>query len=418
MKFFMNYKTSIILLSGMFIGALVGLIFGEKATILQPIADIFLNLLYVTIVPLIFSSLVSAIANMKNTKTLGKILAVMIPLFLLTGVIAAVYMLIITLLFDPAKGADIVMTQTLDTGKTNLNILGMLTVNDFPLLWSRQNLMALIIFSIMFGISIANLGGRAKTIITFFDELTAVIVKLINYILYIAPLGLGAFFAVLIGEQGSNIVGPLSRSLIIFFLASALYYVIYNFVVAFLAGGKKGVKLLWKNIIDSTLIALGTCSSAAAIPTNTLAGEKIGLSSEINSLVMPMGANLHKDGAVLTQILKIVFMCSVFGVNILEPQNLIIAIVVAVISSTVMGAIPGGGYIGEIFIVSAFGFPPVAIPIMILIGTITDAPATAVNASGDIGIGMLLNRIFLGKNWINDREKVIKKEKLPSEKTK
>lgn len=158
----------------------------------------------------------------------------------------------------------------------------------------------------------------------------------------------------------------------------------------------------WKNIIPSTLTSLGTCSSAAAIPSNFIAAKKIGVPDDIANITIPMGANLHKDGAVLIQILKIVFMCSIFNINILEPGNLITAIMVSVVASCVMGAIPGGGYVGEIFIVSAFGFPEVAIPIMVLIGTITDAPATAINATGDVGAAMVVSRVVEGKDWIND----------------
>lgn len=403
MKVIKNYKSSFILIGGMLVGSIIGWFMGPEARIFQPIADLFLNLLYVCIVPMIFTSLVSAIANMKSTKTLGKILGIMIPLFLATGVIAAIYMLAVTLIFDPAKGAVIDMSQTIDAGSANLDILGMLTVNDFPLLWSRQNLMALIIFAMIFGIAISSLGDRVSGIIEFFDQLTQVIVKIVGYVMYIAPIGLGAFFAVLIGDQGAQIVGPLSRALIIYFIAALVYYIVSNTVMAFIGAGKDGVKIYWKNIIDSSLIALGTCSSAAAIPTNTIAGEKIGLSEEVNSLSIPMGANLHKDGAVLIQILKIVFLSSIFGRDMLDPKNIIIAIVVSVIASTVMGAIPAGGYTGEIFIISAFGFPEVSIPIMVLIGTITDAPATAINATGDVSVAMILNRIVEGKDWMKKK---------------
>jgi Na+/H+-dicarboxylate symporter len=93
-------------------------------------------------------------------------------------------------------------------------------------------------------------------------------------------------------------------------------------------------------------------------------------------LTIPLGANLHKDGACLITILKISFLCSILGINFFEPRNLIMAIICSTLASMVMGAIPAGGYVGELFIISLFGFPPVTIPVMVLIGTITDAPAT------------------------------------------
>ena len=96
-------------------------------------------------------------------------------------------------------------------------------------------------------------------------------------------------------------------------------------------------------------------------------------------------------------------MCSVFNIPFLTVQNIITAVVVSVVASTVMGAIPAGGYVGEIFIVSAFGFPQVSIPIMVLIGTITDAPATAINVTGDVGIAMIISRFVEGKNWLQNK---------------
>lgn len=399
MKVLKNYRFSLILLGCMLLGSIVGAIMGEKAQIFSPVANLFLNLLFCCVVPLIFVSLVSAIANMESTKKLGKILGIMFSLFIVTGIIAAIYMLIVCIIFDPAKGTNIVMNETVDAS-SKMDFLAMFTVEDFPLLWSRQNLMALIVFSIIFGLATVSAGEKAKPVVKLFDGATEVVIKIVSYVMYLAPIGLGAFFATLIGEYGSEIAGPLSRAIIIFLLASVGYYFISNFLFAYIGGGKKGVSLFWKNIVPPTLTSLGTCSSAAAIPSNLIAAKNIGIPDDIANITIPMGTNLHKDGAVLIQILKIVFMCSIFNINILEPKNLITAIVVSVVASCVMGAIPGGGYVGEIFIVSAFGFPEVAIPIMVLIGTITDAPATAINSTGDVGTAMVVSRVVEGKDWM------------------
>lgn len=402
MNILKNYKFSFILILGMLVGSIIGVIFGEKATVLQPIADIFLNLLYCCVVPMIFVSLVYSISNMENTNKLGKVLGIMIVIFLLAETIAAIYMLIITIIFNPAEGANIAMNETINNMTSNSNILAMFTVNDFPLLWSRQNLMALIVFAMLIGIATVKVGEVGKPVVKFFGSLTSIISKVVSYVMYIAPIGLGAFFATLVGQNGAALSGPLSRALIIYFIAAVVFYFLSNTVFAYLAYGIKGVKLFWKYIIPPSLVSLGTCSSAATIPTNFIAGKNIGIPDDINDLTIPMGCNLHKSGATLITILKITFMCSMFNINILEPQNIITAILVSVLASSVMGAIPAGGYVGEIFIISAFNFPPESIPIMVLIGTITDAPATAINATNDVGAGMLLARIFKGKNWIKD----------------
>ena len=398
-----NYKSSIYLLLSMVLGSIVGAIWGEKIMFLQPIADTFLNLLFCLVVPIVFLSLVNAIAGMKDLKKLSKILGSMMGIFILTGIIAAIYMIIVVAVFDPSAGAQITMNEVPNDLAANNNFLSMFTVGDFPLLFSRNNLIALIVFAISAGVAIVSIGEKAKPALTLFNALLEITMKLVTYAMKLAPIGLGAFFATLIGQYGTEIAGPLSRSIIIYLVASLIYYFLSNTIFAFIGGGSEGIISYWKNIISPTLTALGTCSSAASIPTNMIAAENIGISEEINSISIPMGANLHKDGAVLIQILKIGFMCSIYGINFLEPSNLITTILVSVIASTVMGAIPAGGYVGEIFIISAFNFPPESIPIMVLIGTITDAPATAINVTGDVGVAMILNRIIEGKDWMKKK---------------
>jgi len=398
-----NYKSSLYLLLAMIVGSVIGAIWGEKIMFLQPVADTFLNLLFCLVVPIVFLSLVSAIAGMKNLKKLSQILTSMMGIFILTGVVAAIYMLVVVVVFDPSKGAQVAMTEVPTDLAANNNFLSMFTVSDFTMLFSRKSLMALIVFAISIGVAIVSIGEKAKAALDFFNSMLEITMKLVTYVMKLAPVGLAAFFATLIGQYGTQIAGPLSRSIIIYLVAAVVYYFASNTIFAFIGGGSEGVSLFWKNIIPPTLTALGTCSSAASIPTNLIAAENIGITDEVKSISIPMGANLHKDGAVLIQILKIGFMCSMYGMNILEPKILITAIVVSVVASTVMGAIPAGGYVGEIFIISAFNFPPESIPIMVLIGTITDAPATAINVTGDIGVAMILNRIIDGKNWMKNK---------------
>lgn len=329
--------------------------------------------------------------------------------FVVTEIIATVYMIVVCIFIDPAKGAHISMGSTTVDMSSKANILSMFTVNDFSLLWSRKNIMALIVFSLLFGVSTVAAGEQGKSVVKFFNSLTEVIMKMVNYIMYLAPIGLGAFFATLMGDYGKEIVGPLSKTLLLFFVASIVYFILSNTIFAFVGGGRKGLKVYWKNILPVTLTSLGTCSSAASIPSNLVACKKIGIPDDIKDITVPMGCNLHKDGACLTVVLKIAFVCSILDINFLSPKILITTILVSILSSTIIGAIPGGGYVGEILIVSLFGFPPATIPIMVLLGTITDAPATAINVTGDTGVAMIVSRLIEGRKWMSGR---IKSEKI------
>lgn len=395
-----SYKSSFLLLGAMVIGGVAGFFWGPGASVLQPIADIFLNLLYCCVVPLIFCSLTAAIAKMENLTKLGKILAAFVVLTLVTGVIACLFMVVGVILVDPGQGVSIDMSQTVDTSNSSMDILAMFTVSDFPELFSRQNLMALIVFTIMFAIAIILAGEKGRPVLNLIEGLSEVIVKVIGIVMKIAPLGLGCYFAILMGSYGDQIVGPLARAFAVYMVVIVLYYVVSQTVFAYIGAGAEGVKRWWATAVEPTLTALGTCSSAATLPVNLMQAKKLGIPDDIADTVVPLGANLHKDGACVIQIIKVALLCSVFGMNYVTPENIMLSILVAVIASVVMGGIPAGGYVAEIFIVSAFGFPEASIPVMVLLGTITDAPATAVNVTGDTGLAMVIARIIEGKDWM------------------
>lgn len=399
-KIWKTYKSSFILVAAMIIGGVIGMYWGEGASVLQPLADTFLNLLYCCVVPLIFCSLSSAIAKMDDLSKLKKIMTTFIVGTFATGIIACLFMMVPAILFDPGQGVVLDMTKDIKDASGSFNVLSMFTVGDFPKLFSKANLMALIVFTIIFSIAIIKAGSKGKAIVKAMDDLTAVIVNVIDIVMKLAPLGLGCYFAILIGKYGNQVVGPLSKALILAAVSMLFYYVVSQTVEAYIGGGMEGVRRWWRGAAAPTLTALGTCSSAATLPVNLMHAKQIGIPSDVADLAIPLGANLHKDGACMLQILKVALLCSVLGMNYVTPHNLIMSVVIAVIASVIMGGIPTGGFIAEILIVSVFGFPTVSIPIMVLIGTIMDAPATALNVTGDTGLAMIIARVVHGKNWI------------------
>jgi Na+/H+-dicarboxylate symporter len=350
---------------------------------------------------MIFISLVSSIANMDSLHKLGKMIGIMMLIFVASQVFASLYMAVICGITNPGAGAVIDMSQEVEDMSSSMDVLGMFTVSDFSELWSRKSLMAHIVFSVIVGVALLSLGEKASSVRKLFDEGTKLIMKVVGYVMKIAPIGLAALFATLFGQYGSQITGPLVKALVVYMVAAVVYYFLSNTLFAGIGGGAEGIRRYYRECLPPTLTALGTCSSAATIPVNLTAATRAGLSDDVRDLTIPLGCNLHKDGACLITILKISFLCSIFGINFFEPGNFIMAIICSTLASMVMGAIPAGGYVGELFIISLFGFPPVTIPVMVLIGTITDAPATAINATGDFSAAMIVERFIYGKNWIN-----------------
>ncbi|MFL0270005.1 dicarboxylate/amino acid:cation symporter [Candidatus Clostridium radicumherbarum] len=413
MEILKTYKTSIILLGSVIIGGILGAIIGPKASVLEPFGNLFLNLMFTIIVPLVFFSVSSAIANMVSMKRLGKILGSVILVFTLTALFAAVLGVIGALITDPTKGIDHgtiqkLMTQVSDSQNAEKvgalqQIVNTFTVSDFINVFSRKNMLQLIVFSLLFGVSTALVREKAEPVARFLKAGSEVMMKMVNIIMYYAPIGLGCYFASVIGQLGTQILQGYLRVFILYLVLSViLYFGILTFY-AYLAAGKDGVKVYWKNVITPSITALATCSSAACIPVNLKYTKKMGVPDDISETVVPLGANTHKDGSVIGGVMKITFLYGLYGKDMHSFSTLVGIIFVAYLVGAVMGAIPGGGMIGEMLIISVYGFPPEVLPIIAVISTIIDAPATLLNSTGNAVCAMLVTRIVEGKNWLKDK---------------
>lgn len=397
-----NYKFSIILLSGVIIGALLGIFWGPKATVLQPFADIFLNLVFCLIVPIVFVSISGAIASMTNIGKLKKLLSIFLVVVLVSGLITCILALITVFIFDPSRGAKIDLGVSTDNIKASLNLVNMITVSDFVDLLSIKNMLPLIIFSIFFGIAVSAIGEKGKPIIALLTSLTEALSKLVSFVMYLAPVGIACYFAALIGNMGSQIVSSVARVSIIYVIFCIVFFIIFSNLFSYWGGGKEGVRRFWKHIWLPLTTAMGTCSSTACIPVNMLACKKMGIPEEISDIIIPLGGSVHKNGVVSVQIIKIAFLLGIFGMP-LGTEEILKAILVSIISGVIVGTIPSGGFIGEMFICTAFGFPLEAVPIIVIMGTLTDPFCTMVNVTGDPAICMLLAKLSDGKDWISSK---------------
>ncbi len=411
-NFLKNYKSSLILLGAILIGGIVGVVLGPKATMLKPFGDLFLNLLFMSLVPLVFFSVSSAIANMNTMKRLGKIMGNIVIVFLSTAFIAALIGIIGAIILNPTKGLDSSMfTSIIGSGKIveaekvsfSDQIVKTVTVNDFNMLFSKSNMLQLIVFAVLFGLATAMAGEKAKGIAKFVEEGSEVIGNIIKIIMYYAPIGLGCYFASVIGELGTQILSGYVTAFLLYLGITVIYYFGFYTIYAYLAGGKEGIKIFWKNAVGPTVTAVATCSSAACIPVNLVSAKNMGVPDDIAETVVPLGANIHKDGSVIGGVLKITFLMGIFGMDISNPSTLLSILVVSFLVGAVVGAIPGGGVIGEMLILSVFGFSPEMLPIITVLGTVIDAPATLLNSAGNTVCAMMVARLVEGKNWLTSK---------------
>lgn len=415
-KFLSNYKSTIILLVAIIVGAIVGIIFQEKATILSPFGDIFLNLLLVIIVPLIFLTITTSISKMKTPKRLGKIMVTIVCVFLITSIIAVLIGFASTYfvkLVNPEDGeqirASLEETVGEEENEGEVSILdrtvSLLTVNDFQKLLSKENIVALLVASVIVGLAINMTGEKAKPVIDFLVASNEVINNVVKIIMYYAPIGLGCYFAALVGSFGETIVvGYLKTFVIYTVVAVAFYFIIYT-IYAFIAGGKRGVQVFWKNVLPSTVTSLATCSSAASIPVNIECSKKMGVPDDIAETTIPLGTSFHKDGSIIGSVFKIMFLVCLFGTSLTTTGDVLGVLGVALLANLLVTAVPiGGGTISEMLIITMMGYPVAALPILTIIATIIDPPATMLNVVGDTVSSMMVTRVVDGKEWINNKD--------------
>lgn len=395
----------IILLGGIATGAVIGIVFKEKATILKPLGDIFLNLMFTIVAPMVLVSISTAVGNMVDMSRLGKILKSTISVFLITGLIAALISILIFTFLPPADSQTIEFEESAISENTETNsagemIVGALTVNDFPKILSKDNMLPIIVFSILFGLAVSANGGQESAVGKFLNNLNEVIMTLISYIMKFAPIGLGAYFANLVGEFGPDLIKDYGRALIIYYPLVFVYMLIMFPIYAYYSGGKDGINKVKNNIFEPAITAFATQSSVAALPVNKKACDTIGVPGDISDIVLPLGATMHMDGSVISSILKISFLYAIFDMQFAGAHTYIMSIIASIMSAFVLSGAPGGGLVGEMLIVSFFDFPPEAFPIIATLGFLVDPAATMLNSSGDTIASMMVTRRIEGRDWI------------------
>lgn len=400
-----NYGSIILLLLGISIGSLIGLFAPQLVDILKPIGDIFLNLLFVSVIPLLFFAISSSIANIEDSKKLGRTIVIMTIVFVLTIVIAAVATIAGLWAFPVTAIRD--ASAVLDPISGNANetwgdrIVRFLTVDEFANLLSRKSILAFVIFALLVGVATRKSGEAGRQFTAFLNAGNKVMENLLTLIMKVGPIGLGAYFAYQVKTLGPDLFGFYAKPLGFYYGFGLVFFILAFSFYAFVSRGTKGVGSYWKHNISPSLTALSTCSSLATLPANLLAANKMGIPKEIASIVVPIGNTLYKNGSAISSILKIYVAFSILGWNFFEPATLITAVGITVLVSMVAGGIPNGGFIGEMLMISIYGIPNEAVPAILIIGALVDPLATVLNATGDTVAGMLVTK-FSGEKFEED----------------
>ena len=406
--FLKSYGFSFLLLAAIGIGSILGIIFQEKAIVFKPFGDIFLNLLFSIVVPLVFFSISSAVASMGDGRRLGRILGWMMGIFIFTGAIASLLMIGVVKLFPPAAGMQVELANAANAANAAHltwaeQLVRTFTVTDFSELLFKKNMMALIIFSLLVGLAALACREKGRAFTQFLLSGNEVFTKIVSYIMWYAPIGLGAYFAYLVGDFGPQLLGAYLRTVLIYYPTAIMYFFVFFSGYVYLAGGMPLVKSFWSRIVPVSLTALATGSSVASIPANLEAAKNIGAPKDIREVIIPIGATIHMEGSCLSAVLKTAVLFGLYQMDFAGPGTILMAVGIALLSGTVMSGIPGGGFLGELMIVTMYGFPMEALPVISMIGILVDPPATMVNSVGDNVAGMLVARILGGPRWMEQQ---------------
>lgn len=408
MKTFLRSNRFILLmLSGIVLGCIVGALRPDFAGNLAFLGTLFVNMMFCVVVPMVFFSISSAIANMKNVKRAGKLMGSTIVTFLSTAAIAGVLMYIVCRIFPLVSGQYTVtegeIGETL--GMTDM-IVNFFTKPDFTELFSCRAILPLIVAAVLFGFGVQMAGGPETRTAKLMDDITNCIMKTVKIITYYAPIGFFGFFASLVAVYGPELIGDYSRTLIVYYVMSFAYMFTFFPIYARFGGGRGAAKLMFSKLFRPAAMSFGSCSSVATIPTNIEVSQESGISKDVSDIVLPLGATMHMDGSAMSAIIKVAFLFGIFGQDF-DTGRAILAIIVAVFSSVAMSGIPGGGGTGELVICIIF-FPDqlaIAYPIAIALGNLVDPPATMVNAAGDYVVSFIVSRFVDGKDWLQKRLK-------------
>ena len=400
-NFFKNNWFTLMMVLGMVAGAITGWLW-PGATVLEPLGTIFINMMFCVVVPLVFFSISSAIANMVSARKAGKVMGTTVVTFLCTAAIASIIMYVIVRIvgvvpvgfeaLEPAEAEPVNITTL---------IINFFTKPDFTELFSRRAILPLIVAAILFGFGVQMAGGRETPTAKLLSNINECLMKTMRIITYYAPIGFFGFFAYLVATFGPEFLKGYGSTLLIYYVVAFLYMFVFAPIYARFGGGKGAAKVMWAHLFAPAAVSFGTCSSVATIPTNMEACEDTGVSKDVSEIVIPLGATMHMDGSAMSAIVKVAFLFAFFGQDFTTGRA-ILAIIVAVFSSVAMSGIPGGGGTGEMVLCSIF-FPEqiaLALPIAWALGDLVDPPATMVNAAMDYVSTYIVSRFVDGKDWL------------------
>lgn len=388
---------------GFALGIILGLVFGEKVTVIKPLGDIFLTLIKMIVVPLVFCSITSGVASIGDINKLKRIGSKTLIYFVVATMLAGIIGLVIAQLVQPGSGVELNMIQANSKYQAKemptlaKTLLDMFPSNPVKALVDG-NLMQIIVFSLFLGVSLTLLGEKGKKAIELFNVGTEAMYKMTAIVMDFSPIGVAALMACSIGEYGLKIFGPLGKFILTDYLGLlAVILLLYVPMLKFIA--KVPLGYFFKKVLQIWMVTASTTSSSGTLPvTISVTKKKFGVSDELAEFILPLGATMNMNGAVVYYSAAVMFVSQIYGVTMDLSQQVLIIILATIISIGSPG-IPGGGIVMTIMLLTTMGLPMEIVGMIAGIYRIIDMGHTTLNVTGDVITSLCIGR---SENSIND----------------
>lgn len=376
---------------GLVLGVLFGAVAGDSAQMVKPIGDLFINCIKMLIVPLIFSSLLVGVTGMNDPKQMGRVGLKTFALYLITTAVAITIGLGIGTIFQPGKGVDLGSTATIQIKEAQpLSQTFTQLVPQNPVkAMADGNVLQIIVFAILMGLSLNFAGKKAQPVVTFFEGFAEGMYKLTAIIMELAPYGVFALMAYVSSEYGLSVLLPLIKVILGVYLGCIIHALV-TLAGSIALFGKLNPMKFFNGIIDALVVAYTTASSSGTLPiTIRCARRNLGVSDSISSFVLPLGATINMDGTAMYQGVAALFIAQAYGID-LTMGNYMTIILTSTLASIGSAGVPGAGLIMLTLVLNSVGLPIEGIALIAGIDRILDMARTTVNVVGDCMVTVLI----------------------------
>jgi dicarboxylate/amino acid:cation (Na+ or H+) symporter, DAACS family len=371
----------------------------------QPVGQVFLRMLLMTVVPLVFASITLGVAGIGDLRKVGRLGGKTLAYFALSTTISVVLGLILINMIDPGSGVDeLTRQQLLDTYRTQAASMGQNTtgfgINTFVNIVPRNpvqaaanmDMLAVIFFSLIFGAALTLIPKeRAKPMIGFIEALGDVVIKIIDFAMRLAPYGVFGLIFVVTSRFGWSILQQLGLYVALVIGGLLLHGVVSLSILVRVFGGLNPLTF-WKKARASVITAFSTSSSNATLPTNiAVAEQELDVDPKIAGFVLPLGATMNMNGTALYEGMTVLFLAQVFGVDLNLGQQIVV-VLLSVMTAIGAAGVPGGSLPLIMVVLGTVGVPPEGIAIILGVDRILDMCRTTLNVSGDLTAAVFVDR--------------------------